>query len=57
MQNLKTIKKVFNLSQNSMNSFQIENIIKSIKKKQKINNNKRELFSNYIYPVIFAPLF
>ena len=37
MQNLKPIKKIFNLSQNSMNSFQIENIIKSIKKKQKIN--------------------
>ena len=37
MQNLKQKKKVFNLSQNSMNSFQVENIIKSIKKKQKKN--------------------
>jgi hypothetical protein len=32
--NLKTSKKVLNLSQNSMNSFEVENIIKAIKKKK-----------------------
>lgn len=33
--NLKTSKKILNLSQNSMNSFEVENIIKAIKKKKK----------------------
>jgi hypothetical protein len=33
-ENLKTSKKILNLSQNSMNSFEVENIIKAIKKKK-----------------------
>ena len=37
IQNLKSDKKIFNLSQNSMNAFQVENIIKAIKAKQKSN--------------------
>jgi uncharacterized membrane protein YraQ (UPF0718 family) len=33
-ENLKTSKKIFNLSQNSMTSFEVENIIRAIKEKK-----------------------
>ena len=35
-ENLKTSVKILNLSHNSMNSFEVENIIKAIKKKKQI---------------------